>query len=108
MADILSDDEILALRFDSDAGDGLSIREYFHMLLWTLWDEGEGFSAKRPFGNSGWEYDLYKPLLAAGAVPGSLDDDGYVQEIDTIAANALVFRLIGHVFGVTREEQSNG
>jgi hypothetical protein len=44
----------LELRFDSDAGDNITIRDYLRILLETLWEEGEGFSGKRPFGNSGW------------------------------------------------------
>ena len=36
-----------------------TIGEYFEKLLLTLWDEQEDFSGKRPFGNSGWEYDVY-------------------------------------------------
>jgi hypothetical protein len=61
-------DAALAVRFDSDAGDQITVRDYFRLLLETLWDEGEGFSGKRPFGNSGWESDLLNPLALAGFV----------------------------------------
>lgn len=97
-------DEILELRFDSDAGQDMSIREYLHELLWQLWNKGEAFSSKRPFGNSGWEHDLYKPLIEAGIVDGSFDDDGYINEVNTDEANATVFRLIDYVFGYESEE----
>ena len=36
----------LEIRFDSDAGDDITIRDYLHKLLKTLWNEGEGFSGK--------------------------------------------------------------
>ena len=49
-------------------GDTLTIKEYLHKLLSTLWDEGESFNGKRPFGNSGWEYDIYTALVKCGAV----------------------------------------
>ena len=48
----------------------ITVREYLHKLLETLWIEGEGFSSKRPFGNSGWENDLIIPLVKAGFVEG--------------------------------------
>jgi hypothetical protein len=49
---------------DNEAFD--TVRDYLKGLLQNLWIEGEGFSGKRPFGNSGWEYDLYQPLIAVG------------------------------------------
>ncbi len=67
----------LELRFDSDAGENETIRNYLYALLSTLWQEEERFSGKRPFGNSGWEHDLYRPLALAGYVDG--DSHGYVE-----------------------------
>ena len=52
-----------------------TIGGYLVALLAALWDEGECFSPKRPFGNSGWERDLATPLEAAGYV-SIVDDDG--------------------------------
>lgn len=95
----MDDKQLLELRFDSDAGDGLTVREYMRALLVTLWKEGEGFRGKRPFGNSGWEYDLYKPLIQAGAMPGEVDEDGYIVDCDEKAGHALVLRLIGKAMG---------
>lgn len=83
----------LEARFDSDAGDDLSVREYLRGLLLTLWDEGEGFSGKRPFGNSGWEYDLYKPLIREGFIKGKLDEYGYIENVSP-KAHAFVSDLI--------------
>lgn len=59
----------------------------------TLWSETEGFSGKRPFGNSGWEFDLYKPLVEAGAIKGKIED-GYVDNVDEKAGNAAIFSAI--------------
>lgn len=58
----------LDVRFDSDAGKNLSVREYLRELLLTLWREEDGFSGKRPFGNSGWTYYLFVTLAAAGYI----------------------------------------
>ena len=84
--------DALEVRFDSDAGDNLTVRDYLRVLLETLWEKGEGFSGKCPFGNSGWEYDLYRPLIAA--VSGKLDDDGFVEHVDKGEADPYVFKLI--------------
>jgi hypothetical protein len=78
----------------------VSIREYLCALLTQLWSEGEGFSGKRPFGNSGWEYDLYHALIKADAVEGELDGDGYIHRIsreEQDKANTIIFGLIGEM-----------
>jgi hypothetical protein len=86
--------DALDVRFDSDAGDDLTVRDYLRTLLVTLWKEGEQFSGKRPFGNSGWVYELYKPLIAGGFIQGTLDEDGCVDTVDEKTAGAYVCDLI--------------
>lgn len=76
--------------FDSD----LTIRGYFRELLLTLWREGEGFSGKRPFGNSGWQHDLYAPLIRLGQVSGEFDEHGYIEYCDDEEADKLILKLI--------------
>jgi hypothetical protein len=88
----------LELRFDSDAGDNITIRDYLRILLETVWEEREGFSGKRPFGNSGWEYDLYEPLVRGGYVAGNLDEDEYIEVVDRQVADAYVLQLIKAAF----------
>lgn len=83
-----------------DAGGDMTIREYLGALLTELWNRGEGFSGKRPFGNGGWEYGIYEVLIREGAVEGTLDEDGYVDEFSDAArkkANAIVFGLIAQM-----------
>ena len=75
-----------------------TIGEYFEKLLLTLWDEQEDFSGKRPFGNSGWEYDVYASLISAGVVDGSLDEEGYVSNVAYSAANDIVCEMIKQIF----------
>ncbi|MDE2467956.1 MAG: hypothetical protein KGL35_04255, partial [Bradyrhizobium sp.] len=86
--------DALDLKFDSDAGDGLTIRGYLRELLLTLWSEEEGFSGKRPFGNSGWQSDLYAPLVRAGLISGSFDEDGWLDEYDREDGRKIVDQLI--------------
>lgn len=46
--------------------DVYTIRDYLKALVATVWIEGEGFSGKRPFGNSGWQSTLYDTLIYYG------------------------------------------
>ena len=89
----------LNLRFDSDAGQDLTLRDYLRTLLTTVWEEGECFSGKRPFGNSGWEYDLYRPLIKAGFIGGKLDEKGSIEELNEQQGNLFIKQLIIAAFG---------
>lgn len=88
--------EILNLKFYCDDHDRtLTIREYFVELLQSLWYEGEGFSGKRPFGNSGWQWDLYKPLIENKLIKGKLDSEGEsILEVDEEAGWKLINKCI--------------
>lgn len=68
--------------YATDIDETLTIRQYFHKLLSTLWDDPEGFGGKRPFGNSCWYYPIIYALVDAGAISGSVrrDDEGYVED----------------------------
>jgi hypothetical protein len=86
----------LDTKFDSmDLGE-VTARQYLKRLLNDLLMKGECFSGKRPFGNSGWEHDLAKPLILAGVIEGSIED-GYaepaVDDEYTEALKALVEAL---------------
>jgi hypothetical protein len=84
----------LEIRFDSDAGKNITIRDYLYTLLKTLWIEEEGFNGKRPFGNSGWTLDFAKPLIEHGYIQGSLDEDGYLDDYDDGELNQYCLNLI--------------
>ncbi len=57
----------------NDAGAD-TIGNYLKELLSSLWEEGEGFSGKRPFGNSNWELELYHALVLHGIIKGGIID----------------------------------
>lgn len=90
--------EALEVRFDSDAGDNITVRDYLRILLSTLWTEKEGFSGKCPFGNSSWEYELYEPLVKGGFIPGTFNEDGELVTFDYRFANQYVQGLIMAAF----------
>ena len=88
-------ESILDLKFFSeDLEKTLSIREYFIDLLTTLWEEEDGFSGKRPSGNSGWKYEVYTCLVKHEIVKGRLGEDGYLEEIDEPKAKKVVLEMI--------------
>lgn len=78
------------------------IRTYLACLLTALWKEGEGFSGKRPFGNSGWELDIITSLVKAELVPGTFDSEfGYLVEVNEGKARALVDEAIATLMGTS-------
>lgn len=82
--------QILALPMgDNDAG-ATTIGQYLIRLSQQCWLEEDGFSGKRPFGNSGWSHDIDKALIRANAVHGRLDGDGYIDDIDSQAAVDII------------------
>ncbi len=89
--------EILDLEVETDDYPCEDIRGYLQGLLVTLFEEGESFSGKRPFGNGGWEWDLYQPLVKAGLVEGKLDVNGILEEVDERAARDKIFSAISHM-----------
>jgi hypothetical protein len=87
--------EILAVPMGDNDADAATVGDYLGKLLLEVWREGEGFSGKRPFGNSGWEWELYAALGRAGVV-GGLDEDGYWNgnREDERRASELIERAI--------------
>lgn len=72
-----------------------TIRDYFVRLMTELWEEGEGFSGKRPFGNSGWEYEIYVSLAHAGVIEAEIDEEyGDVIDFDRDTADKYVSMAI--------------
>lgn len=78
---------------DNDAG-AANVRGYLIALLSKLWLHEADFSSKRPFGNSGWSYDVYGPLAKAGLIEGTFDEDGYIEDVDTREADRLILAAI--------------
>lgn len=73
--------------------DPVTFREYLKLLLFGLWVD-PNFSGKRPFGNSGWQFDVYEAMVKAGMVRGTLGGDGSLEDVDRGTAEMLVHRAI--------------
>jgi hypothetical protein len=75
-----------------------TIRGYLIALTREVWREGEGFSGKRPFGNSSWEWDVFRALVDAGYIAGTIDEEyDSLEDFDHAAGNALIFAAIDHL-----------
>jgi len=89
--------EVLDAPMDPNENDARAstVREYLVALLARLWEDKEAFNGKRPFGNSGWENDIYLALVRAGLVVGSVDEEeGWLDECDDEGADVLVATAI--------------
>lgn len=70
---------ILDIPMEKNDAKAATIRDYLKKLISTLWEKDEGFSGKRPFGNSGWKQEVYAALIRARIMNGAIDDDGYPE-----------------------------
>ncbi len=70
--------EVLALPMGENDASASTVREYLTRLLLDVWKERECFNGKRPFGNSGWQYEIYHALARGGAIVGEFDEDELV------------------------------
>lgn len=91
---------------ETDAGDHITVREWLEQLLLELWDKGEWFSSKRPFGNGGWWLFLGDELAKAGFLDFGkpvIDFEGDIPHFNhtdeqLAAAKEYVKQLIKRVF----------
>jgi hypothetical protein len=95
-------DQVLACPMGENDANAKTIRDYLGTLLLTLWIEGQGFSGKRPFGNSDWEHEVYTALAEAGYIEGSKDDEDWGWEYDEATGNALIQDAIRHLGGFSK------
>lgn len=99
----------LKLRDESSSG-ATTVRDWLHSLLTKVWTEAEGFDGKRPWGQSGWRYELAWPLWNAGFIqaeyvfePGGMTDGSDLYELkslDDTEFDALVIDLIDRMCSI--------
>lgn len=85
---------VLAAPMPPNDAEAETIRDYLVALLAQLWNEGEGFSGKRPLGNSGWESVAHAALVHAHLLEGTFDQHGYLDEYDDDQADHLILDAI--------------
>jgi hypothetical protein len=69
---------ILNLPMQENDAVAKTVRDYLQRLLRGVWIDGEGFDGKRPFGNSGWQQEIYETLIKAEFIKA--DNEGYPYE----------------------------
>ncbi len=85
---------VLDLEMGRNDANAKTIRDYLKALLFRVWDKEEQFSGKRPFGNSGWKYEVYPALIKAGLVAGKFDSEGCIEECDDAKADEFIMGAI--------------
>lgn len=78
----------------SNTAGASTVRGYLVMLLVALWEQKEQFGGKRPFGESGWQYDFYVALGKAGYIAYREDANGDIDHVDKALANILIEEAI--------------
>jgi len=71
----MTGEDVLKVEMRQNDAGAKTIKEYLIALLRTLWKEQEGFSGKRPFGNSSWSLEMHKALICAGAIEWEIDKE---------------------------------
>lgn len=59
--------------------DEITLGQSLLKLLLGVMKQGEGFSGKHPFGNSGWEWIHIEELVKSGFIKGELTDEGDLE-----------------------------
>lgn len=90
-------EEVMDLAVNCELGE-VPIREYLKRLLTDLWRKEESFNGKRPFGNSGWQLDVYAALARGGVISGTFDENGYLDDVDEKAGEEMILKLIDWFF----------
>jgi len=100
----MTNEEILNIELVGRPCGAKTIREAFVFIAEEVWKEGEGFSGKRALGYSGWQRYIYLSLAKAGAIEGSLDEYGDLDECDYDATDKLVSDAIMHMASERRPD----
>lgn len=89
-------DRVLNAPMGENDADAKTIREYLVFLGREVWCVGEGFSGKRPFGNSSWEYEIYNALAENNLIEAQYhtydDGDRELGEFNREEADSLIAR----------------
>jgi len=83
-------EQVLDLELPRNQVDAKTVREYLKALLAAVWEQGAQFNGKRPWGLSSWKAPIEEALIKARFVPGELDEDGYVAQVNDREVNSLV------------------
>ncbi len=93
--EMISLSQIKNIEFQSQQMDTqVTVGDWLKSLLCLVWEEGEGFSGKRPWGDSGWEYDIYETFVENNIISGTIDEYGGVEDCDDRLADKIILDII--------------
>lgn len=72
---------VLDLPMGKNGAEALTIRDYLVALADLVWKGGEDV-VKRPFGNSGWQDEVYRALAEGGLIDRDKYESGTSEEIE--------------------------
>lgn len=91
MSDII--DQVLNETEVDLGAEKITIRQMFVRMMRKCWLD-DGFSGKRPLGDSGWRDDVIKSLVDSGLIRGEIDCDGDLVSSDDGAGGELVLAAL--------------
>lgn len=75
----LTPQKILALPMIENDANAKTVADYLFQLAEHMWIQEDGADGKRPFGNSGWQHEVFASLVKGGAIPGEWDEDEWEE-----------------------------
>ena len=106
--EIIYYNKVLDLEFFTyDLNTKITIRNYLKELLIGLWDRKDGFSGKRPFGDSGWDYAIGDCLAKNNIIESSIEGEDYfvysMNDVDKLMIDELIPIIFNHRYTNTGE-----
>lgn len=90
--------DVLNIKFNSNDLGEISIKGYLLSLLKELWVKKDRFSGKRPFGDGGWEYELYKVLVLNNVIKADIDGGcEAVHDYNKLEADVVILNCIDYL-----------
>lgn len=86
--------KILKVPMGEHADAGPTVGDHLRTTLKALIREGEGFSGKRPLGNSDWDYQLARALIQHKVILGTLDEFGDLEEFEWADFNKAMDKAV--------------
>ena len=83
---------------EGNSADAATVGDYLIRLLTELWTQEGDFSSRYPFGSSGWQHEIYTPLIQTGIVAGRPDGHGG-WTFDEATADRLILAAIRSLGG---------
>lgn len=95
-AEVTTGSQVLACTMNPRHNDAkaTTIRAFLVRLAAEVWEKGDLFSGKRPFGYSGWHWDVYEALGRAGLIAMQLDGEDELVDCDEDAGDELIKKAL--------------